>query len=309
MAFEDFPEQIRSLADREYVALLLRSLESRIVEGATFPGFPKELIQSNFVGSSGKQALEEAEVFWTFLKAAAADLGRPMRRSSNVLDFGCGWGRFLRFLAKDVDASHLYGVDVDPEVLAECRAVDVPGHLRSIAPLGPLPFPDRVFDVVMAYSVFTHLPADVHLHWMREIARTSEPGAVFVLTLQPRVFLEFVRNEAFLGTSPWHRNLARFAGYADDLVQRFDRGEFVYLASGGGAHRPEETYGEAVVPENWIRREWGSLWHVCEIVSDRSRFAQDVLVAQRLPNSNRPWWSPARWLAMKPRVRKGLNEN
>ena len=116
MAFQDFPEWIRALPDRDYCQLLVRSLKSRVVDGVTFPGFPQDVIQSNFVGSSGKQALTEAETFWTFLKAAAVDLGRPMQRASNVLDFGCGWGRYLRFLAKDVEASHLYGVDVDPEV-------------------------------------------------------------------------------------------------------------------------------------------------------------------------------------------------
>jgi len=295
MPFEDFPERIRGLSDRDYFALLVKSVDSRIVEGVTFPGFPRDVIQSNFVGSSGEQALREAQTFWTFLKATAANLGRPLTRSSAVLDFGCGWGRFLRFLAKDVDNSHLYGVDVDPEVLAECRAVDVPGNLRSIEPLGRLPFPDRFFDIVMAYSVFTHLPPNVHLHWMREISRTCRPGAVVVLTLQPREFLDFVRNEAPRGTSPWHRSLARFAGQAGDLLHQFDRGEFVYLASGGGAYRPEESYGEAIVPPAWIRREWNARWRVQEIVSDRDRFPQDVLVVQRLADSRRRWLYLASW--------------
>jgi SAM-dependent methyltransferase len=281
MPFEDLPEQIRDLPDRDYFSLLVRSLESRIVDGVTFPGFPEDVIQSNFVGSSGKKALEEAEIFWTFLKATAANLGRPMRRSSNVLDFGCGWGRFLRFLAKDVDASHLYGVDVDPDVLAECQVGGVPGDLRQIAPLGHLPFPDQFFDHVMAYSVFTHLPAAINLHWMGEIGRTCKAGAIFVLTLQPREFLEFVRQEAPQGNSPWHRNLARFAGQVDDFLQRFDRGEFVYLPSGGGDYRPETTYGEAVVPPTWVKREWSSQWHVHEPVSDLGRFPQAVLVVQR----------------------------
>jgi SAM-dependent methyltransferase len=285
MSFEDFPEKLRALPDRDYFALLVRSLESRVVEGVTFPGFPPDVDQSNFVGSSGKSALEEANTFWTLLKATAANYARPLQRFSNVLDFGCGWGRFLRFLAKDVDASHLYGVDVDPEVLAECRALDVPGDFQHILPMARLPYPDRFFDIVMAYSVFTHLPPEVNLHWMHEISRTSKPGAIFLLTLQPAAFLEFVRREAPHCISPWHRNLARFAGRVDDLLHRFDRGEFVYLPSGGGAHRPEATYGEAVVPPSWINREWSSQWRVHERVTDRQRFTQDVLVVERLGES------------------------
>src|SRR5262245_3816792 len=202
MTFERLPGWVSDLSDEEYLALLMRSLESRIVDGVTFPGFPEDVTQSNFVGSSGKSALSEANLFWQYLKGVADDLGKTMTHTSNVLDFGCGWGRFLRLLAKDVDACHLYGVDVDPEVLAECRGLGVPGELHCIEPLGDLPFPDAHFDVVMAYSVFTHLPAHVNLHWMREIARVCRRGAVFALTLEPRRFLEFVRDEAPQCTSP-----------------------------------------------------------------------------------------------------------
>ena len=281
MTFERLPGWVSDVSDEEYLALLMRSLESRIVDGVTFPGFPEDVTQSNFVGSSGKSALSEANVFWRYLKRVADDLGKTMTHASNVLDFGCGWGRFLRFLAKDVDASHLYGVDVDPDVLAECRGLGVPGELHCIEPLGALPFPDAHFDVVMSYSVFTHLPAALNLHWMREIARVCRRGAVFALTLEPRRFLEFVRDEAPQGTSPWHRNLARFVNQVGDLLLSFDRGEFAYIPTGGGSYRPETTYGEAVVPPRWIEREWGSSWRMHEYVDDRSRFWQAALVVQR----------------------------
>jgi hypothetical protein len=88
VAFENFPERIRGLADRDYFALLVRSLATRTVDGVLFPGFPRDVIQSNFVGSSGTQALEEAMTFWVFRKTTATPLGHSVRRSSNVLDFG-----------------------------------------------------------------------------------------------------------------------------------------------------------------------------------------------------------------------------
>ena len=281
MTFQEFPEWIRDLPDEDYLGLLVRSLESRIVDGVTFPGFPTDVTQANFVGSSGQSALSEADVFWRYLKGAAGNLGHTLTRTSKVLDFGCGWGRFLRFLAKNVDARHLCGVDVDPEVLAECRALGVPGDLHCIEPLGRLPFADAHFDVVMSYSVFTHLPAAVNLHWMRELARVCRPGAVLALTVEPRSFLDFVRDEAPRGASPWHRNLARFADRVGDLLLRFDRGEFVYIPSGGGNYRPTTTYGEAVVPPRWIEREWSAWWRMHEYVDDRSRFWQAALVVQR----------------------------
>ena len=35
-------------------------------------------------------------------------------RDSRVLDFGCGWGRVIRFFLKDVAPWNLVGVDIDP---------------------------------------------------------------------------------------------------------------------------------------------------------------------------------------------------
>jgi len=279
--FEAFPDRIRQLSDDDYLRLLERSLETRTVDGVTFPGFPETVIQANFVGSSGKSALSEASVFWRYLKKASADLGKRITATANVLDFGCGWGRFLRFLAKDVDGSHLYGVDVDPDILTECRELGVPGSLACVEPFGRLPFQDAHFDVVMAYSVFTPLPQPVNLHWMREIARVCRPGAVFALTLEPRRFLAFVRDEAPRNTSPWHRSLARFSDRVNELMLRFDRGEFIYIPTGGGSYRPESTYGEAVIPQRWIELEWGGLWQLREYVDDRSRFWQAAMVVQR----------------------------
>jgi SAM-dependent methyltransferase len=281
MSALNLPEHIRAMPDPEFLELLVASVGSRDVAGVRLPGFPEDIIQSNFVGSAGETALREAYQFWTLLKDYAALLDRPIGRATRMLDFGSGWGRYLRFLWKDIDVANLHGVDVDPGIVARCRALGIPGQLQPIAPRGTLPFPDGYFDAVMAYSVFTHLPADVNLHWMREIARVCRPGAVFALTLEPRRFLEFVRDEAPASESPWHRMLAKFEPRVDDWLEDFDRGEFVYIPTGGGEYRPSDTYGDAAVPLEWIETQWAPHWGVREYIDDAGRFWQAVLVVQR----------------------------
>lgn len=244
----DVHARVRGLSDEEFFSVLLRSVDARKVDGTTFPAFPDGQLQANCVGSSGKNALTEGYNFWRLLKSKASALGRPLGETSNVLDFGCGWGRYLRFLNKDTRADHLHGVDVNPEMVALCRRLGVPGNLKAIDRLASLPFPDDFFDVAMAYSVFTHLPEHVHTHWMREMTRVSRKGALCVMTLEPRRFIEFVRDETPKGTSGWHQGLARFAPRATEFLQKFDAGEFVYLPTGGGAYLPESTYGDAVIP-------------------------------------------------------------
>jgi hypothetical protein len=127
----------------------------------------------------------------------------------------------------------------------------------------------------MAYSVFTHLPAEVHLHWLRELTRVSKPGAVAFITLQPRRFLEFVRDVAPRSESSWHQRLAVFAQASEANFKAFDAGRLVFLAT-------EETpyYGDAVVPKAWMTEHWAG-WRLCEYLDDSARFRQAVVVLQR----------------------------
>jgi SAM-dependent methyltransferase len=280
-AVPDLPDLIRALPDRAFLEVLVASVGGREVGGVTYPGFPEDVVQSNFVGSSGETALREAFNFWQLLKEYGALLDRPLARGTRMLDFGCGWGRYLRFLCKDVDVANLHGVDVDPGIVQRCRELGLPGQLKPIQPLGTLPYADASIDCVMAYSVFTHLPEHVNLHWKNEIARVVRPGGVFAFTLEPRRFLEFVRDKTPGSESPWHKVMARFAPQMDTMLERFDEGRFCYLPSGGGEFRPSETYGDAAVPLPWLEEQWAPQWEVREYVDDADRFWQAVAVVQR----------------------------
>lgn len=275
------PEAARKVGDAEWLELLLRSINEPQIDGIEFPRFPPSQVQVKFVGSSFASALHEAYEFYVLVKEYAAALGMPIRRDSRFLDFGCGWGRFLRFFWKDVDPTNLHGCDVLPEILDVCRETDVPGQLANIEPGGRLPYPDHHFDAIMAYSVFTHLPEAAHLHWMQELARVARPGCVFCLTLEPRRFIDFVADIPPDTTSGWLRNLARFSGLATELRRKFDAGEIAYLPTGGGGTLTEDVYGDAVVPLVYIERAWSSHFAVHAYIDDPNRFWQAVLVVQK----------------------------
>ena len=74
-----------------------------------------------------------------------------------MLDFGCGWGRLTRMLARDVAPGNLFGCDPAQGILDVCRADRVPAELaRSDFLPQRVPF-DGPFDLAFAFSVFTHL--------------------------------------------------------------------------------------------------------------------------------------------------------
>lgn len=263
--------------------MLVESVRNPLVSGLKFPSFPLEALQSLFVGSANEDALREAHNFYALMKQAARQHGKPIGRNSSFLDFGTGWGRFLRFAWKDVPEEQLFGVDIDPDVIALARSNGVPGKLSVIDPFGALELPDASIDAILAYSVFTHLPERVHLHWMSEFKRVTRPGAIVALTVEPRRFLEFVASlEGKVPESGWHAGLQRFSAEARGRLADFDAGQLIYLPTGGGDHRAAEIYGDAICPIQYLKDKWAPEFAARVHIDDASRFWQAAVVMQRL---------------------------
>jgi len=275
-------ESLSRYTDEQWVALLVRSIREEIIDGLKFPKFPSDELQSQFVGSSNKRALREAFYFYRFFKETSARSGNVFNASKKALDFGTGWGRYLRFLWKDFGAENIVGLDVDPDVLEVARNNGVPGKLLRIAPDGQMPLDNGSINVAIAYSVFTHLPEGLHRRWADEFKRVIAPGGTIGITTEPRRFLLFVAGlEGKEVESGWHAGLQKFSRYAAANLATFDSGELVYLPTGGGDHREATVYGDAVCPLPFLRRLWEPEFEMLEYVDDPSRFWQAAIVMKR----------------------------
>ena len=108
---------------------------------------------------------------------------------SRVLDFGCGWGRLSRLLARDVAPGSLFGCDPVEPILDTCRRCGVPAVLaRSDFVPERIPF-DECFDLAYAFSVFTHLSERSHRASLRALHASLAPGGLLVLTIRPPRYL------------------------------------------------------------------------------------------------------------------------
>jgi len=263
-----------TLSDEAWLDVMIRSAEEREIKGVRFAGFPSPEIQKAIIGSSGAEALKEAWKFYVKVKDAARRNGVDPQ-DARILDFGAGWGRMLRFFARETGGDRLFGVDPSAVLVDLCRTTEVPGSVTIITPNSPLPFHDGLFDLIYAYSVFTHLPEHVHLSAMQELARCLRPGGILVATLQPRRFLDYCRT-ADPATHNWHGLLRAGIEKMPDAEARFDRGEFVTLSLSTA------DYGDVLVPRPYISRHWASRFKLCEYLDDPKAFQQAVLTVQRL---------------------------
>jgi SAM-dependent methyltransferase len=275
-------ERFAELTDDEWLALLVRSVSEPIIDGIRMPGFPDDMLQRNTVGSAGEQALREAFMFISFVKKYARELGHPVNSTTRLLDFGCAWGRILRCFLKDCPADHLRGVDVDPMLIDAARASFPYCRFDRIDPLPPTSFADGSFDLITAYSVFSHLAEHASLAWVQEFSRLLSPGGIMAVTTQRRDFIEYCRSlrgqEHEFG---WHRVLANSFVDTDAAYAAYDAGDYLYAATGGGPSRPADFYGEALIPEAYVRRHWTKSLRFVAFVDDRSAMPQALIVMQK----------------------------
>jgi len=275
-------DRFAGLPDQAWLEILIRSLTDPVIDGVPMPRFPDDVLQTNTVGHAGAQPLREAALFFAAVDRYMKRLGRPLGPSTRLLDFGCGWGRILRLFLRDCKAAHLQGVDVDPMLVDVCRSTFPYATFDQVEPLPPTSFADGSFDVITAYSVFSHLAEHASQAWVREFARLLRPGGVMLVTTQRRDFIAFCESLRGQEHGPgWHRTLSHSFVDTDAAYAAYDAGQYLYAATGGGPSRPAEFYGEALIPEGYVRAHYTQVLDFVDFVSDPQLLPQALIVMQK----------------------------
>lgn len=226
------------------------------------PPNPPESVQAMFVGSSYVAAYAEAA---SFVRVADQWLDRHrsarLTDAGHVVDFGAGWGRISRLLLAHVQPSALYALDIDVQMTALIGST-LPGvNAITVAPYPPTIIRDGIVDVVLSFSVFSHLSPDAHAAWAREFGRLSAPGSMVFLTLLDVAFFGQVQKakNAVAGgdDDPFTVALANCLADTSEAQRLYESGEPVYAPVGGGGVRSADFYGWAAIPPAYIETTWG----------------------------------------------------
>jgi hypothetical protein len=272
----------RRFSDEEWRQTLLDSVSGRAT--VKMPTFPDASLQTGFVGSAGEDAMREAWNFYSLMADRRRAYDVVLDARSQVLDFGCGWGRYARMFLRDVPAENIWCVDSWDLALRTCEETGVPGRKVKIEQMPPTSLPAATFDTAFAYSVFSHLSPKAHIAWTDEFSRVMQPGGLVFITTQARWFLDncrAYREHPEQQISTWHESLARSFVDHDAEAAAYDRGELLYAPNGGGPDLLPEYYGEAVVPRQYFDEHWSSSFEILEFIADRSRFEQAICIMRR----------------------------
>jgi SAM-dependent methyltransferase len=253
---------------------------------ALLPGVPSEEVQLHFTGSSGDITFREA---WNVYRLVRDTYNRhstrgPLSRSTPTLDYGCGWGRITRFFLKDVGPGSLTGIDINDDVLEICRQTNRWASFQHVDVLPPTTLPDAGFDLIYAYSVFSHLSEEAHDRWLDEFHRLLKPGGILIVTTRQREFIEkcaWLRTPEAVGAPSSHLVSAGAFLDGEEALQRYDAGEYCF------SHRGEDDpphFGETCIPRAYVARHWADRFTVRDYIDDGRYCEQNVIVVQKDPS-------------------------
>lgn len=214
---------------------------------AFLPTMPSEEVQKTWAGADSYTLMVQSLAFIKVLVPRyAAITGREIR-DATILDFGCGWGRLTRLLYKYVPTDNLYGVDPWDTSLEECRKHRFRIHLAKSEEIPTtLPF-DRKFELIFAFSIFTHLSERTAKAVMNTLRSYIDDKGVLVITIRPVDFWHFMDREK---VSP------------DILQQHASRG-FAFRPHARAPIDGEVTFGDTSMSLAYIREhypQWRIAW-------------------------------------------------
>lgn len=274
---------IHALDDRTWLNALLSSVDIPSYRGFPMAGFPPEQLQVWMVGSSNESALREGFNFYRAVRDVCHKNGQDWNGEGKLLDFGTGWGRYARIFMKDFRPENVVGVDVDESYIKLCRETFPYGRFETVPALPPTALESETYDLVIAYSVFSHLAEHAATAWIKEFERIVSPGGMVAITTQGRSLLQVCEKmreqESF--DHPWHENLARSFLDRAACEAAYDNGEYLYSATGGGAARSSDFYGEALVPRGFVQRRWCDVFELVDFIDDRKFLPQALIVLRK----------------------------
>ncbi len=254
---------------------------------ALLPAMPEADVQLQFTGSMGDLVLREAFDAYVVFRDTYSEHRGPIDECTAILDFGCGWGRIIRFFLKDVEPSALWGVDPVDTMIEICRRDNKWCNFERIEPEPPTPFPGGMFDLIYSFSVFSHLSEDMHQKCLAELQRITKPGGLIMVTTRGRDFIqrcaEMRQRRNLHAFHPGPRSSASAFAETEAALAEYDRGRYCFspMADNGNW----SYWGEAAIPKDYVVRNWTGPLTFVDYIDDRTRCDQNVVVMRKPPET------------------------
>ena len=182
---------------------------------------------------------------------------------NTLLDWGCGSGRLTGFFLNYSGIPEVHGCDIDPEAIAWCRQHLPQGNFVVIPPYPPTQYQNSIFDAIVSFSVFTHLPEEVQFQWLAEMQRILKPGGCFITTIHGKT-------------------AARTILTHDDYQVILEKGIFDHIRDNhleGVA--PKDYYRAVFHSREYVMNTWTRFFEIVDYIEHGASNYHDIVVMKR----------------------------
>lgn len=190
--------------------------------------------------------------------------GFEWHASKSVFDFGCSSGRVLRHFAHlsphfqitgaDVNANHVTWINRHLPPAVTCfQCINLPS----------LPIADATYDLIYAFSVFTHID-ELEDAWLLELNRVLKPGGYVWLSIQSQATWKQIASKEHFMFQHLKNNEPNMDGITIDedlFLEAMPTEKYVFRFNNG------VVYNTCVFhEESYINRQWGRIFDVIDII-------------------------------------------
>jgi SAM-dependent methyltransferase len=154
----------------------------------------------SFLLDANEGDLDRARFIYYLSGMAAADSLRQLLlwrfgswdRIGRVLDYASGYGRVVRFLLRDLPPERIWVADLYPEAVAfQRQRFGVHGLASAVRPEDFAKEDDDEgrFDAILVTSLFTHLPEERFVGWLRRLLERLAPGGMLLFSVHDEAVL------------------------------------------------------------------------------------------------------------------------
>jgi SAM-dependent methyltransferase len=258
------------IPDHTWYDLQFRPADSLKYYGIPVPGLPPDDVQRRFTARTAHENLKQAFSFYLHVCLASRlhEINLP-----RILDFGGGWGRIARFFLRDTKPELISISDCLSDSIYWLRATNNPCNIIKNEPLPPIAGQHVDFDLIYAFSVFSHLSEEYLRAWIDYLLGCLRPGGYFVFTTRGTQFIDQLEHQRVAS------HLAKMLPNPQEVRSRHMKGELQFYPTGGGGELTSEFYGEAFIPRKYIEDHYGA--ELVAFTEDVAHVDQAVVVLRR----------------------------
>jgi len=221
------------------------------------PPLAEDKIQMKYNGKSGVGNLSHGFTIYQLVKSLAEEHFGKLEDLNGILDYGCGWGRILRFFLKDMAPEKLWGIDCSPNAINICKQNLPDLNISLIDPRPPSSLPSEHFDIIYSNSVFSHLNEEVHLQWINEFERVIKPGGLVVLTTWGERFIDrcYKARNGYLDGSMNEKRIKQLSNLfvGKRWSEKYNNGDFCYEPG-----NEWDFFGNTCIPKEYVQNNWSN---------------------------------------------------